>query len=370
MRRSVIARTSQDVSRSTAEGVRRARDLVMRHGWNATAYQIVNPGMNLWTPVGDDGVVGFVRHTGARVVAGAPVAPVDRLPEIAIEFEENATRSDERVCYFGAERRLETALALDRKHSFVLLGAQPVWRPDSFLDRVASRPSLRAQLARARNKGIHVEQWEASRASASDELRSCLDDWLGTRMLPPLHFLVEPNTLGNLEDRRIMVAIRDGRPIAFLVASPVPLRRGWLIEQIVRGRDSVNGVAELMLAESIQKMAEGGDEYVTLGLSPLSRRCGKVIEAEARSRPGWLLFTLGWVRLHGRRFYNFDGLDSFKAKFEPDRWDPIYAIINRRWITPRDLVSIAGAFAGGSVTMLLIRGASRALAHELRIARP
>ncbi len=367
MRRNIVTPTTRDTTRSTDEGVRKARDLVMRYGWNATAYQIVNPGMHLWQPADGNGVVGFVRHAGARVVAGAPVAPADRLADIAREFEDDASRSGERVCYFGAERRLETALVLDRRHSFVLLGAQPVWRPEHFLDRVAARPSLRAQVARARNKGVEIERWDTATATGSPRLQRCLDDWLATRMLPPLHFLVEPNTLGNLEDRRVMVAMRSGRPVAFLVASPVPTRNGWLIEQIVRGRDSVNGVAEMMLVESIRDMALAGAEYVTLGLSPLSRRCGEVVESDTRSQPTWLRFMLGWVRLHGARFYNFEGLDFFKAKFGPEQWDPIYAIVNRTTLTPRDLVSIAGAFAGGSVTMLLVRGTWRALMHELRI---
>ena len=37
-------------------------------------------------------------------------------------------------------------------------------------------------------------------------------------------FLVEPDTLSMLIDRRVFVAERGGQVIGFLVASPVPLR--------------------------------------------------------------------------------------------------------------------------------------------------
>ena len=47
------------------EPVRRARDLVMTHGWNATAYQIVNPGIDHWFK----GVIGE-RQWCDRVLAG------------------------------------------------------------------------------------------------------------------------------------------------------------------------------------------------------------------------------------------------------------------------------------------------------------
>ena len=63
---------------------------------------------------------------------------------------------------------------------------------------------------------------------------------------------------------------------------------------------------------------------------------------------------LGWVRLHGRRFYNFEGLESFKAKFVPDRWDPLTAITTEPAPTPRTLYAIADAFAGAASPVGLV----------------
>lgn len=40
----------------------RARALILEFGWNATAYQLLNPGMELWFSRGGDGVVGYVTH--------------------------------------------------------------------------------------------------------------------------------------------------------------------------------------------------------------------------------------------------------------------------------------------------------------------
>src|SRR5678816_3091185 len=100
--------------------VRRARDLVLQHGWNATSYQIVNPGIRHWFSHAGDAVVGFVRYAGFRIVAGAPVCAVERLPEVVAEFEVSARTSSERVCYFGAEARLDSALHDSRSHSRAL----------------------------------------------------------------------------------------------------------------------------------------------------------------------------------------------------------------------------------------------------------
>jgi phosphatidylglycerol lysyltransferase len=135
----------------------RARDLVLRYGWNATAYQILNPGISYWFSARGDAVVGFVARHHVRVVAGAPVCERHRLPAVSAEFEEAARGAGERVCYFGAGERLESVYSTRRSHSMIALGAQPSWDPRGWTRIIAVRASVRAQLHRAHNKGVTVE---------------------------------------------------------------------------------------------------------------------------------------------------------------------------------------------------------------------
>lgn len=337
-----------------------ARELVLRHGWNATAYQILNPGIRHWFSAAGDAVVGYVTHRRVRVVAGAPVCAADRLAAVAAEFEREAAVARERVCYFCAEARLESLYAGSARRSMVLLGAQPVWDPAGWPRIVAGKASLRAQLSRAKRKGVTVEEWPATRAGEAEELRVCLREWLAAKGLPPLRFLVETQTLGRLADRRTFVATVGGRAVGFLIASPVPCREGWLIEQIVRRPGVPNGTAELLLDTAVRALAESGSRYVTLGLAPLSRRAG----GPPREDPLWLRATLGWLRAHGRRFYNFRGLEAFKAKFEPERWDPVYAVANERPFSPFMLYAVAAAFGGGSPALLVARALWKAARAE------
>lgn len=342
--------------------VRRARELVLAHGWNATAYQIVNPGIGHWFAAAGDAVVGYVRHAGTRVVAGAPVCTLERLPEVVDEFERASAAAGDRVCYFGAEGRLETLLGESPRHALVALGAQPVWQPARFSEIVTAHASLRAQLNRARNKGTAVHEWRPG-VPEREELRRALREWLATRGLPPLHFLVEPDTLARLDDRRVFVAQRDGQVVGFVVASPVPARRGWLVEQFVRGAAAPNGTIEALLRVAAEAMAADGSEYVTLGLAPLSRH-GPPEPPE----PLWIRVALTWVRAHGRRFYNFEGLDQFKSKFAPERWEPIYAIAAAPSFPPSALYAIAGAFGGCAPLRLGLSAVGRAIREEARRA--
>ena len=345
----------------------RARELVLAYGWNATSYQIVNPGMTLWFSAAGDAVVGYVERGLTRVVAGAPVCVPERLAEVVDEFERECMRLHRRICYFGAEARLESVLRRRADHARVLLGSQPSWNPAHWASIVAGKASLRAQLNRARNKGVTVAPIPSDEATRDPSLRRVLDQWLGTRGLPPMHFLVEPETLTRLFDRRVFVARgATGETVAFLVASPAPAREGggWLIEQFVRGARAPNGTVELLLDAAMRVLAAEGYEYVTLGLAPLAEHGVRLA-----NNPVWLRVLLRWVRAHGRRFYNFEGLERFKAKFQPEEWEPVYAIVSQARFSPRALYAIASAFSDRSPISTIVRAIWRAMRTELRWLR-
>lgn len=336
----------------------RARDLVLRYGWNTTSFQIVNPGIRYW--FARDAVIGFVSSGKVRVVVGAPVCDLQALPEIAAQFESEAAQSGEKVCYFGAEARLENLYGRSKNHSKILLGAQAFWRPERLVVAIDSTASLRAQCNRARNKGIRIREMDYREASENPGLLDCLRSWLNIKGLPPLHFVVEPETLGRLEYRRVFVAERSGQIEGFLVLSPIPARNGWLTEQFPHRPEAPNGTVESMIAAAGRALASDGSAYITLGLSPLSRR-GKV---PPFGNPLLIRFILAWLRKHGQRFYNFDGLDSFKAKFRPDGWEPVFAIAGEPVFSGKTMWAIARAFTANRPFSAIASGLAKALRTE------
>lgn len=355
----ILGKNSEDTAHT--DDFRLARDLVLRHGWNSTCFQIVNPGISYWFGADGQSVVGYVSSSRTRVVAGAPVCPRDRLPEVVAAFERNAADHGSNVCYFGAEGRMDDLFGKSASHSRVLLGAQPVWHPEQWPARVAGSASLRAQLNRARNKGVTISEWPAARARKGGELHDCLLDWLELKGLPPLHFVIEPETLGRLTHRRIFTAEHRSRLAAFLVLSPVPNRNGWLTEQFPHRPSAPNGTVELMIDAAMRRLGEEGFEYVTLGLSPLSKRA-KIAPFD---NPAWLRLLLAWMRKHGQRFYNFDGLDHFKAKLAPEFWEPVFAISNEPKFSGRTLYAIALAFTNNAPFRVMAGGLHKAISSEM-----
>ncbi len=311
-------------------------------------------------------MVGFVEWGQYAIAAGAPVSAPERLAPVMDEFEGWTATRKLKVCYFGAGLRLEEAAKQMGRYSSISLGAQPSWNPADWSAIVERKESLRAQLSRARNKGVTVSRWKGDRATNNPELRRCLSEWLSTRGLPTLHFLVEPETLSQLEDRIVIVAERGKKAVGFLVLSPIPARNGWLVEQIIRGTNAPNGTTELLLDHAMRETAAIGSDYLTLGLAPLSEHS----QFDWTAVPRWLRFTLSWVRAHGNRFYNFRGLDQFKAKFEPRDWEDITAVVNEPSFSLSALYSIAGAFGGRSPITLVTIAVLKAIRRELSLILP
>jgi phosphatidylglycerol lysyltransferase len=351
-----------DKSLAVLSPLQQARSLIMAFGWNSTSYQIINPGIKHWFSAGINAVAGFVTCSGVRVVVGAPICSESRLPEIVAEFESDAAHANERVCYLAAESRLESVCAERSKYSKVLLGAQPVWKPSEWKDIIANHKSLRAQLSRARNKNVQVTEWSKEKALNNRLLIDCLQKWLDAKGLPPLHFMVEPDTLSRLFDRRIFVAELDTKAVGFVILSPVARRNGWLFEQFVHKPGAPNGTVELMIDAAMRALGEEGYDYATLGLAPLSTRA----KVAPFRNPFWLRFLLAWMRLHGKRFYNFDGLDAFKAKLQPEKWEPVFAISNEARLSFRTIYAIAAAFSENKPFRLIFGGLWRSVKTELR----
>lgn len=288
----------------------RVLQFLKRYGWNATSFQCLEAGMSYWFDDQLDACVAY-RDTGsAWVVAGAPITAPERLREAAERFIEEARTQRRRVCFFAAEHRFTSAVSLPA----IRIGEQPVWDPSGWADTVSGAKSLREQLRRARAKGVSVrllgpEELGDPNSPVRQAVEALIDQWLCSRPMAPMGFLVQLDPFTFPDERRFFVAERNGRCIGFLAMVPVYQREGWLLEDLLREPSAPNGTAELLIDAAMRAAAEEGSCFATLGLAPLSGHL-----------PRWLQLA----RSLGSSFYNFEGLRAFKHKLRPRRWDRIY----------------------------------------------
>lgn len=320
---------------------RRLLDLLRRHGWNATSFQAIEPGFRYWFDPEGDAAVAYLDTGRAWVVAGAPIAAIERCAAVGKRFAEEAGRQDRRVVFFATEPRFLEAAPMRS----LAIGEQPSWDPRSWVERHRGHRSLKEQLRRARAKGVSVARVPSVEAAGTmrPELERLIARWLAARPMPPMSFLVALEPFVFPEERRYYAARVGEHAVGLLVAVPVYERGGWFFEDILRDPASPKGTTEMMIDAAMRDVADEGCTFVTLGLAPL-----------AGSEP-WVRFTRKLLR----GLYNFEGLRTFKEKLRPDEWTPIFLAWPDDQAAATAVYDVLHAFAGGK----LIRFAAGAMAR-------
>ena len=307
--------------------------LLRRYGRNATSFQVLEEGFQYAFDDAEDACVAYVETARAWVVAGAPIAEPGSYGRVVKHFLAKARDSKRRVSFFAVEEQFLHAQPLPA----IRIGEQPAWNPAAWETTVQGSRSLREQVRRARAKGV------VARLLAPDELadtgapvRRAIDAliarWLGSRGMAPMGFLVDVQPFAFPEERRYFVAERDGHLVAFLAAVPIYVRRGWLLEDLLRDPSAPNGASELIVDFAMRAFAREGSLYVTLGLAPLA------------GTSGWLRVVRQW----SRALYDFEGVRAFKAKLRPHRWEPVYLAYANGASANVALLDALAAFARGS----------------------
>lgn len=326
---------------------KRVLALLEHHGWNATSFQILEPGFQYWFD--GDACVGYVDTGSAWVAAGPPIAAADRLVETSERFVAAAREAGRRACLFATEARFREAT----KWPSLAIGEQPIWSPGAWEGILRGKASLREQLRRARAKGVVVRALPADELTERrTELEGLIARWLASRTIAPMGFLVQVDPFIVPERRRFFIAELGGKIVGFLGIVPIYARDGWFFEDFLRDPTAPNGTIELLVDAGMRAAAAENVSMVTLGLAPLAGEINPVLRS---------------ARKVGRVLYDFDGLRTFKAKLSPSSWDPIFLSYPPGASSTRAVVDTLTAFARGGLLRFGIETLLRGPAIVIRL---
>ena len=329
------------------------------HGYNPHSLVSIAPGALLWSTPNIDGAIIYGEFGRVWLAAGDPLASPTDMAELARQFAAFARRQN-RVVAFVPSTVEFARLVAPSDFTAVKVGACPYFDLQTWNPRGDSAKKIRSGVNQARRAGVEVEMISGVDESLKNETARLCMHWLSShRSATTFGWLAALDPFLHSDYKKYFTARVSGKLVGFLAASPIPTRKGWYLEDVLRESDAPHGTATLLVVEALAKLKAEGAVLATLGTSPLTTDGPDDLAGEHRVVTRAL--EIAARKLGG--FYNFEGLRRFKGKFVPSWWESEYALIQRGvTVPPRVGHAIVRALVPGGLTQILTRQA-------LRIAR-
>jgi phosphatidylglycerol lysyltransferase len=328
------------------------------YGHNPHSLVSITPGASVWSTQDIDGAIIYGEFGRVWLVAGDPLAPLEDMGELARLFAAFAKRKNRVVAFVPASAEF-ARLITPNDFTVVKVGASPYFDLKAWNPRGDCAKKLRAGVNQARRAGVEVEMIsESPDESLKKETAQLCISWLSSRRsATTFGWLMALDPFLHSEYKKYFAARVNGKLVGFLAASPIPARKTWYLEDVLREPDAPQGTATLLVVEALSKLKAEGVTLATLGTSPFATDGpNDVLGVEHRA----LERTLRLASQRLKAFYNFEGLRRFKGKFVPSWWESEYVLGQRgAFILPRVAHAIARALVPGGVPQLLTRQAAR-----------
>ena len=327
------------------------------YGYNAHSLVSIAPGAMLWSTPDIDGAIIYGEFGRVWLAAGDPLAPLEDMAEMALQFAAFAKRNN-RVVAFVPSSQAFARMVVPHDFKAVKVGASPYFDLPSWNPRGDSAKKIRAGVNQARRAGVSIEVVpETVDEFLKQETAQLCMHWLGARRsATTFGWLIALDPFLHAEYKKYFAARVNGRWVGFLAASPIPARKGWYLEDVLREPDAPQGTATLLVVEALASLKAEGAALATLGTSPLTTDGPDDLSSEHRVVSRAL--AVAARRLGG--FYNFEGLRRFKGKFVPSWWESEYALGQGGVaMPPRVGHAIVRALVPGGLTQILTRQALR-----------
>lgn len=273
------------------------------------------------------------------IAMGDPVGDPAEYPELVWRFREMADLHAAHAAFYETSDQF-LPLYLDRGFTLLKMGEEARIPLQNFSLQGGKRENMRKQ----RNKFIRQEfvfrLLEKEEVEASlPILRAISDRWVKNKNTHEKSFSLGFFSEEYLRHTRIAVIEKDGRIYAFANFWELDGKREIALDLMRYDPDSPPSVMEYLFVESILWAKNENYAWFGLGMAPLSGMEDHPL-APLWHKIGRVIYS------HGEDFYNFEGLQAYKSKFDPV-WRPRYLAAPPGPHIPLILISVARIIAGG-----------------------
>lgn len=315
-----------------------AKEIVDKYGQTTLARLALLEDKSYYFSPSGKSTIAYVPKGRGAIALGDPIGPIEDRKEAIVGFQEFCDRNDWYPTFYQTlPDDLEIYYALGFR--VVQIGEAAIVNLKDFTLKGKANQNLRTAINRLTKAGHQVKFYEPPLSSElMRQMKAVSDEWLQMVQGAEKQFSVGWfNETYLRETRVIAIHTPDGKISAFAnMISPGDRVIG--VDLMRRRTEVENGTMECLFASMLQHCQALGYAEFDLGLSALAG----VGEAEQSGR---LEKVLIYLSEHLSKFYNFQGLHSFKDKFGP-RWEARYLVYPSLGSLPDVVVALIRADSG------------------------
>ncbi len=356
--------------------VERTRALLREHGASSVSAFALAPDADYFFSENRRAVIAYRFESDTLLAIGDPIGPAEEVPPLLRAFELFCREHDWQFAFFQARPELLPAY---REMGFRALhiGEDPVLHAERFSLDGSAIGEVRRAVNKLRGAGLAARMFLPGRSGFDpardpdglyEQMRAISSAWLRTRPGGEKGFCMGRFDAATLRESWVAVAWDPARRRveAFLTWVPVWGRRGWALDLMRRRSDAVPGVMEYLVAVSVEEARGRGDEVLSLSLSALARAgdgaageppAAEPAGTESAACPRGEIEsdrTRAFLMEHLARFYDFQNLFRWKAKFQPE-FEARYLVYPGPLALPRIALALVRAQSPGGLISYLRR---------------
>lgn len=266
-------------------------------------------------------VVAYKAVHGVALIVGDPIGPNHDIRNLLIEFMGFCQINDWRPAFIHAEvKNLELYKELGFETQKI--GEEAIIGTREFVNHVATSKDFRHIAAKFDKLGYRCDVLEPPHNEATiSRLRSITKDWLKEPGRSERGFMMGYFDIPYLQKCKIIAAVDEQTKIqAFINQIPSPSVSEASFDFLRHSKGSPGNINDYLMLNFIRSLEQQKIPRLNMGLSPLSG-----LDEDKNSENRLLNGFLGFAYANGGRFYSFQGLKRFKAKYEP-MWESRYIV--------------------------------------------
>jgi len=334
----------------------RVAPLVAQHGESSVSAFALAPDTDYFFSRSGRAVIAYRFESDTLLAIGDPIGPGDEIAPLLRDFARFAEERDWAIAFFQSlPERQEIYRSLGWRA--IHIGEDPVLRPAAFSLEGSAMGDVRRSSAKLRSAGVGAVHFRPGvnpfdpahdRDGFAAQLSAISAEWLRAHAGGEKGFCMGRFDLHHLRDSWLVAAWNPTarRVEAFVTWVAVPARKGWALDLMRRRHDAPSGVMEFLIAASVEEARTRGDEILSLSLSALARADGS--DTREPDEPAAVSRGRALLAKHLARFYEFEGLFKWKAKFQP-AFEPRYLVFPHPLALPRVALALARAQSPGGL---------------------